>query len=353
MTKRYTLASLGWRASFQQQIAIDEIERARPARVLSVQRSGITVADSEGERHIALAKKWFALPPEARPAVGDWVLLAEGGEAIERVLERDSVFTRVTAGTRPELQVIAANVDVLFVVTSCNEEFSASRLERYLALSFEAGVEPVVILTKADLCAATDDYVNAVRRVHKNVAIESVNALDQDSLDGVRAWCRPGLTIAMVGSSGVGKSTLLNSLAGEALQATGGIRESDRKGRHTTSHRSLHLLPNGALLLDSPGMRELKMVDAAQGVGETFEDVGDLALQCRFGNCAHEDEPGCAVRRAIESGDLDERRLHNYRKLLREQARHSDTIAQQRHRARQFAKRVKRVVEEKEKGKIR
>src|SRR5262249_21305672 len=160
-----------------------------------------------------------------------------------------------------------------------------------------------------------DRYVDAVRAVHKGIATECVNALDPTAIDGVRAWCRPGQTVAMVGSSGVGKSSLLNSLAGEQKQATGAIRESDTKGRHTTSHRSLHVLPNGALLLDSPGMRELKMVDVEHGVAEVFDDVGELALECRFTDCGHEDEPGCAVRAAIESGALDERRLLNYRKL--------------------------------------
>ncbi len=349
MTKQYTLSSLGWRAFFQQQLSIDEVEQSRPARVLTVQRSGITVGDTQGERHIALASKWFSVPAEQRPAIGDWVLLSEQGDAVTRVLDRCSVFTRVTAGVKTDLQVIAANVDTLFVVTSCNDEFNVSRLERYLALAMEAHVDAVVVMTKADLCDTVDEYVSAVRGVHKSVAIECVNALDPTAIDGVRAWCLPGQTVALIGSSGVGKSSLLNSLAGEHKQVTGGIRESDSSGRHTTSHRSLHLLPNGALLLDSPGMRELKMVDAEEGVTEMFADVGDLALQCRFNNCGHEDEPGCAVQAAIASGALDERRLHNYRKLLREQARHTDSIAVQRHRNRQFAKHVKRVVAEKDK----
>ncbi len=348
MTRQYSLASLGWRAFFQQQIGIEEVEFARPARVLTVQRSGITVGDTQGERHIALANKWFTVPAEQRPAIGDWVLLGKQGDAVERVLARSSVFTRVAAGVKADLQVVAANVDTLFVVTSCNEEFNPSRLERYLAIAFEAGVEPVIILTKADLCDTTDPFVDAARSIRARVAIECINALDRDALDGVRAWCLPGQTIALVGSSGVGKSTLLNSLAGEHKQITGGIRESDSSGRHTTSHRSLHLLDSGALLLDSPGMRELKIVDAELGVTEMFTDVGDLAMRCRFSDCVHEDEPGCAVRGAIASGVLDERRLLNYRKLLREQARHTMTIAQQRHRNRQFAKKVKQSVKDKQ-----
>ena len=343
MTIPYTLASLGWRAFLQQQLSLDEVEHGRPARVLTVQRSGITVGDTVGERHMPLGSRWFTLPAEQRPAVGDWVLLSEQGDSVERVLERVSVFTRVTAGVKADLQVIAANVDTLFVVTSCNEEFNPSRLERYLAIALEAGVEPVVILTKADLCATPDEFIAAVRGVHKNVALECINTLDSEAIEGIRAWCTPGHTIALVGSSGVGKSTLLNSLAGEQRQATAGIRESDASGRHTTSHRSLHLLPNGALLLDSPGMRELKIVDAEAGVTEMFDDIGELALLCRFNDCLHEAEPDCAVQAAIASGVLDERRLTNYRKLLREQARHTETIAVQHHRSRQFSKRAKHI----------
>jgi ribosome biogenesis GTPase / thiamine phosphate phosphatase len=349
MTGHSRLASLGWRQFFQQQLTLDEVEQTRPARVLVVQRSGLTVADTAGERHMALSGKWFTLPAEQRPAVGDWLLLDAAGTTALRLLDRSSVFTRVTAGAKADLQVIAANVDTLFVVTSCNEEFNPSRLERYLSLAIEAGVEPVVVLTKADLAEDPEQFVTATRQVRKSIAVECINALSADSLTGVRAWCQPGQTIALVGSSGVGKSTLLNSLAGDDVQVTGGIREADGRGRHTTSHRSLHLLPGGGLLLDSPGMRELKISDAEQGVTEMFDDVADLAAKCRFSDCAHEDEPGCAVRDAIAAGTFDERRLTNYRKLLREQARHAESIAEQRHRTRQFAKHVKRVAADKHK----
>jgi len=349
MTNSDRLASLGWRQFFQQQLTLDEVGTSRPARVLAAQRSGITVADAVGERHLPLGGKWYTVTAEQRPTVGDWVLLDPAGEVASRLLERCSVFTRVRAGAKADLQVIAANVDSLFVVTSCNDDFNPSRLERYLALAIQAGVEPVVVLTKADLSSDPEQYVAAARRVRRNVAVECVNACDADNLDGVRAWCRPGQTVALVGSSGVGKSTLVNSLARRDLQQTSAIREDDAKGRHTTSFRSLHLLADGGLLLDSPGMRELKISDAEHGVAETFDDVTTLAAGCRFANCSHDREPGCAVQAAIAAGTFDERRLRNYRKLQREQARHSETIAEQRHRVRQFARKVRRVVAEKHK----
>lgn len=349
MTDFERLAALGWRQFFQQQVTLDESTTTRPARVIAVQRGSITVAEAAGERQLPLTGRWYALPVEARPAVGDWLLLDPSGTTVVRVLERMSVFTRVRAGAKADLQVIAANVDTLFVVTSCNDEFNPSRLERYFALALEAGVEPVVVLTKADLTDDKERFVAEVRRLRRNVSVECVDARDADHLDALKAWCRPGQTIALVGSSGVGKSTLVNSLSGHQLQATGAIREDDAKGRHTTSHRSLHMLPDGGLLLDSPGMRELKISDAESGVAQTFDDVVTLAAGCRFADCSHEEEPGCAVRAAIAAGSFDERRLRNYKKLLREQARHSETIAEQRHRTRQFARRVRRVVAEKHK----
>jgi len=210
---------------------------------------------------------------------------------------------------------MAANVDTMFLVTSCNDEFNLPRMERYLALALEAGVRPVVVLTKADCADSAERYRAAAAGLMRDLAVELVDARDPATLGGVRAWCGEGQTVALLGSSGVGKSTLVNSLAGAALQATGAIRAADAKGRHTTTGRSLHLLPDGGLLVDNPGMRELMLAAAEQGVTELFADVEELASRCRFGDCRHETEPGCAVRDAVADGSLDPRRLESYRKL--------------------------------------
>lgn len=342
----HRLSQLGFSPFFRQQLDLDELESATPARVTEVQRSGVTVAAADSEHAVAIGGKWLQQPPEARPTVGDWVLLNDRHDAIERLLERKSVFRRVAAGTRKDVQLIAANVDTLFVVTSCNDEFNLSRLERYLSLAFEAGVEPVIVLTKSDLADDAEPYIAATRSLGTSLSIECVNALDASTLSGLRAWCTTGQTVALVGSSGVGKSTLVNTLSGAPAQTTRAIRVDDDKGRHTTSSRSLHALPDGGLLLDVPGMRELQVADAEQGIAQMFEDVESLAAQCRFNDCAHESEPDCAVRAAIASGQLDERRLRNYRKLLREEAHNTASLAEQRRRARQFTRMVRTRIKE-------
>ncbi len=280
-----------------------------------------------------------------RPTVGDWVLLDASLARIEEVLERKSLFKRLAVGARNEIQPIAANIDTLFIVTSCNEEFKESRLERYLALCADAGAMPVIILTKTDLADDVDDYIRRARGTQAGVPVEAVNSLDPDSLDGVRSWIDGTTTVALVGSSGVGKSTLLNALAGRRLAATGEIREDDKKGRHTTSHRELHVLPTGGLLVDVPGMRELGVAEISDSINTVFNDIEALAMRCKFADCRHETEPGCAVLGAVESGELDSRRLSNYRKLLRENDLATMTVAEQRSRGRNFAKLVKTVKE--------
>lgn len=328
---------------FAQQLSLEEIEHDRVARVTEVQRSLIRVTDGASERSITLTSKWLEVAAAQRPTVGDWVVLDDALLRVERILERKSLFRRVAAGEKAELQPIAANVDILFVVTSCNEEFKESRLERYLALAAEAGVIPVVVLTKIDLCDDSDVYADRARSVQQGIAVESVNALDSSTFAGLMAWIEPGSTIALVGSSGVGKSTILNTLTGEVVAATSGIREDDKKGRHTTTHRQLHPLPSGGLLIDVPGMRELKVADVDSALATVFDEIEELAAQCRFADCHHDSEPGCAVRAAIERGDLNERRLNNYRKLLRENARHSASIAERRSQFRAQGKLYKQI----------
>lgn len=339
------LINIGLGPFFSQQLTEEEIVNGVLARVTEVQRSRVNASDGVDEWVIVPGGNWYQLPTEQRPTVGDWVLLDERREKIVRLLERKSVFKRIAAGTRVDIQLVAANVDTLFVVTSCNDEFKESRLERYLALAYEAGVDPVVILTKADLAEDAESYRQRVQKVRFDLAVELVNALDVHSLKHMMAWVEGGRTAALVGSSGVGKSTIVNSLSGTQRMETASIRAQDGKGRHTTSFRSLHQLPNGGLLLDLPGMRELKVAQLDTSLKEMFADIDAYAKNCKFTDCSHNDEPGCAVRQAIISGFIEERRLSNYQKLAREEVRNTSTLAEQRHRDRQFGKMVKQHVE--------
>ena len=343
-----SLQDCGFVPFFAQQTTLDKIENGCVGRVTEVQRSLITVSDGSEERSIPLTSSWHNAAPEDRPTVGDWVVLDDQCSRVERVLERKSIFRRVAAGEKIEIQLIAANIDILFVVTSCNEEFKESRLERYLALAVEAGVTPVVVLTKIDLSGDPDSYEERARSVQPGVPVESINALDRSTFDGVIAWIERGSTVALVGSSGVGKSTLLNTLAETKIAATNEIREDDKKGRHTTSHRALHRLPGGGLLIDVPGIRELKVAELDTALATVFDDIEAMASKCRFTDCRHESEPGCAVRNAIENGDIEARRLRNYLKLLRENERNSASLAEKRSQGRDFAKTIKQAKAEKQ-----
>ncbi len=337
------LVSLGLSPFFTRQLTLEDMEHGRLARITEVQRSLVFASDGVDDRTITLGGAWYRLPPEQRPTVGDWVLLDASCEKILRLLERKSVFKRVAAGTKVDVQLIAANVDTLFIVSSCNEEFKESRLERYLALALEAGVDPVVVLTKADLAEDAEVYRARTQVLKPGLPVEVVNARDADSLRPLMAWVNAGSTVALVGSSGVGKSTIVNTLSGSHRMRTGPIREQDAKGRHTTSYRALHRLPGGGLLLDVPGMRELKVVQLETSLVEVFEDVETFASRCKFADCTHEREPGCAVLQAITDGILDERRLRNYQKLVREESRHTVSLAEQRRLDRTLSKTVREV----------
>ncbi len=346
MTTDTTLTDLGWRPFFQQQLSLEDLdhpEQLRPARVMSVERSlvGLCFSASDGvaDAVAELELSWQQRPHEERPTVGDWVLI-DANNKLLRLLDRQSVFKRKAAGERADTQLIGANVDTLFIVSSCNADFNLSRLERYLALALDAQVTPVVVLTKADLADARS-YLEDAASLRQHLEVIAVNSLDTTSVDPLRLWCGAGQTVALVGSSGVGKSTLLNTLIGSSVQITGAIREDDSKGRHTTTSRSLHALPDGGLVLDSPGMRELKLTDVSQGLAAVFADIDDIAERCKFKDCQHSSEPGCAVIAAIEAGELDARRLQNYRKLQREDAHNTSSIAERHQRARDWNKKVR------------
>ena len=282
------------------------------ARVAIVHRSFLTVLTDSGEQLIPS-------PPGVDITVGDWLLVEHETFRVIRVLERKSLIARIAAGREPRPQSIAANVDTLFVVTSCNEDFNLSRLERYLALAFDARVTPVIVLTKADLCTDVEVFISAAQSIASGVSVVTVDATDAPVvLATLRPWLTADQTVAFVGSSGVGKSTLVNALLGASIQATATIREDDAKGRHTTTARFLLRAPDGFWLIDTPGMRELRIGGVTSGVSKAFADVETLAKECRFRDCQHGDDVGCALRAAIAAGHLELRRLDSYLKLGRE-----------------------------------
>ncbi len=342
-----SLVQLGFTPHFSQQLSLADLEERQLARVIEVQRSELTVSDGDNDWSLPFGARILEWAPEDRPTVGDWVLLDHDGRVLERVLERKSLFKRVGAGGKAQLQLIAANVDTLFIVTSCNDDFNESRLERYLALAAEAGVDPVIVITRADLTANPDDFRDRAGRLQPGLPVVAINALDPDSVQQIEAWVGAASTVALVGSSGVGKSSIVNLLAGETMAATAAIREQDSSGRHTTTYRSLHRLRNGGMLLDVPGMRELKVAQLDDALDTVFHEIDTLAQQCRFADCCHGDEPGCAVQKAIDAGALDQRRLQNYLKLQREEARNNQSLAQRRQQDRDFGKMVRQHVQHK------
>jgi len=316
----FSLGQLGWRACYSTGLTLDDLERGRVARVSSVHRNRIEALGEAGPVDVVATAAWHA--DGATPvAVGDWILVENGTGRLLRLLDRQSVIRRLAAGEVQREQVIAANVDTAFVVTSCNADFNPSRIERYLAVVLDARVMPVIVLTKADLCEDVVRYLDAAARVAGDTAVIGVDARDQAVHGALADWLGPGQSVVFIGSSGVGKSTLVNTLIGASRQPTRGIREDDARGRHTTTSRQLLPMPGGAWLIDVPGMRELKIGAAQAGLAEAFVDVEVLARSCRFRDCAHGEDSGCALTAAVEAGVLDPRRLGNFLKLQREAAR--------------------------------
>jgi len=314
----------GWNDYFQAVWKDGERESAVPARVIAQSRGIWRVAGDFGECPAEAAGK-LRLAAEAGagwPAVGDWVAveLRDQGSAaqVQEVLPRRSQFARKVAGKRLAEQVIAANVDIALLVSALDRDFNPRRVERYLTQCWESGAKPVIILNKADACQSPQEKIEEMERVAMGVPVFAVSAKTGDGFDELEKYLACGQTVVLLGSSGVGKSTIVNRLLEHAIQEVQEVRESDSRGRHTTTAREMFALPGGALLMDTPGLRELQLWDADEGVLQAFADIESLAELCRFGNCRHHGEPGCAVRAAIDADELDSARLENWRKLQRE-----------------------------------
>lgn len=347
------LRELGWQPFFENQTSPHESTSLIAARVSAHHGGHLELLTESGE--LSLPASLVAVTEEGYPdasagsswiAVGDWLLLEPETHRVVRRLDRKTLLSRKAAGETVKPQLIAANVDTVFIVCSCNLDFNLSRLERYLAVVLESEAFPVIVLTKADL---SDDSANLRRqaeRLHPGLVVETLDAREPQQVEVLKDWCGIGKTVSLLGSSGVGKSTLTNALGGFDLK-TSSIREDDDKGRHTTTARSMHRLAGGGWLIDNPGVRELQLTACESGLADLFDDVLQIASECRFRNCSHQGDAGCAVEAAIESGQLDARRLTSYLKLEAEQARNSTSLAERREKDRKTGQMYKNVIAEK------
>ena len=331
MAGTVALADFGWTPELALAHAPHAALGREPARVVAEDRGSYHLVAAGGELRAAVSGRFrFEADedPSAFPAVGDWVA-ADGGMTgetiIHALLPRRTALIRQAPGKKTEAQVVGANLDTVFVVASLNADLTVRRLERYIAAAWESGAEPVVLLSKADLADDVGEVLGSVAAVAAGARVLVVSSFDGRGVDEVRELIGHGRTVAFVGSSGVGKSTLLNTLAGEDRALVREIREDDARGRHTTTRRQLHLLPGGGLVLDTPGMRELSLWDA-DGLSQSFADIDALAGACRFGNCRHAGEPGCAIAAGLADGGLDRGRLESWRKLQRETAHHERRV---------------------------
>jgi len=310
----------GWNDFFSRAFAKLGDRSLEPARVVLASGGSYRLARESGESSGTLSGRFRhrVRAAEDYPTVGDWVAVDPVGLRIEDLLPRRTKLSRKAAGRQTREQVVAANVDLVFAAMGLDSDFSPRRLERFLATVWESGAVPVVLLTKLDLCPDVASSVGEIEGVAAGVEVIASSALDGRGIDDLRSRLRPGETSVLVGSSGVGKSTIINSLLGKEAQKTREVRAGDSRGRHATSHRELFVLPGGSLLIDNPGVREIQLFGSEESLERTFEDVAGHAAECRFSDCTHQSEPGCAVLRAVAEGALSEERLESFRTLQRE-----------------------------------
>ncbi|MFP7201974.1 ribosome small subunit-dependent GTPase A [Lysinibacillus halotolerans] len=324
------LKSLGFTTFFEEQytsfLKEEKYKNCVPARVLLEHKHSYRVLSEQGEWLSTVAGHFVyeSFSQADFPAVGDWVLVEkmDGEERgiIHKIFKRKSQFSRKIAGRKVEEQIVASNVDIVFLVMSLNADFNIRRLERYLIAAWDSGATPVIVLTKADLCEDVDDYLRETESIAIGVDIFVTSSYTGEGIEQIRAFFNEGVTGALLGSSGAGKSTLMNALYGEDIMKVSGIREDDAKGRHTTTHRELVFLSGCGCLIDTPGMRELQLWDQGESLASSFQDIEELSTSCRYRDCTHKKEPGCAVVQAIDNGDLEFSRLQSYFKLQKELA---------------------------------
>lgn len=319
------LEQLGWNRFFEDNFASYRQEGYRVGRVAIAYKHIYTLYTEFGELLADITGKMRYRAgdnPDGFPAVGDWVVMrlreGENKAIVHEILPRQSKFSRQIAGGKTREQIVATNIDTVFLVSGLDRDFNPRRIERYLILAWESGANPVIVLNKADLCDCIEECIAEVEAVALGVPIVTISAVSDRGFDGLQPYLRSGKTVALLGSSGVGKSTLTNQLLGTARQDVQNVRQTDSRGRHTTTNRELIILPSGGMLIDTPGMREIQIWSDEVGLHDTFTDIETLAQECRFRDCQHDLEPGCAVQQAIEDGTLDGDRFFNYQKLQKE-----------------------------------
>lgn len=347
MEDKFKLETFGWDDFFAQSFAPFEAEGYEAGRVflqhnriyMLYTASGETVAEATGKL------RYNARGAEDFPAVGDWVAIrrtaGEDKAKIHEVLPRRSKFSRKAAGRETEEQIVASNVDTVFLVMGLDNDYNPRRAERYLIMAWESGAQPVVVLNKADLVEDAEALRDEIEAIAPGAHVLFLSAKQGEGIEQLMPYITRGRTVALMGSSGVGKSTIVNRLLGGEVQRTQEVRVGDERGRHTTTHRELFVLDSGGLVLDTPGMRELQLLVSEKGLRETFEDIEAIAADCRFSDCSHESEPGCAIREALETGALDAERYANYCKMG-DEMRHTATLQDQR-KSHEEKARVKRV----------